>query len=242
MKRYTAILAVTENSGLPVFATMTFNRDAMTFAGCSAESFALTAAKLGVTALGLNCSFGPADVFGAAEKIAKASALPLIVKPNAGLPNGVTGEYDLGAHEFAEQMAAFAGIGAKILGGCCGTNPEYIAALKERFAGLAPAKPQTFTGRFICSRNRAVRIDSPDFSEDSVTVVELEVGMSPEDAASEIANAQMCTELPLHIVSQANESLSAAVRAVSGIAAVSLTTPVDEGTLLKLSRLGAEII
>ena len=238
----TAILAVRENSKLPVFATMTFNKDAMSYAGCSAESFALTAAKLGVKALGLNCSLGPADVFNAAEKISRRTELPLIVKPNAGLPNGVTGEYDLGAREFAEQMAAFAGIGAKILGGCCGTNPEYISALKERFAELIPAKPERVQGRFICSRNKVVRIDCPDFGVDSVTVVELENGMSPEEAVSEIVNVQMCEENPLHIVSQADESLLAALRAVSGIAAVSLTSAANEEMRLILSRLGAELI
>ena len=238
----TAILAVTENAKLPVFSTMTFNKDAMTYAGCSAESFALTATKLGVTALGLNCSLGPADVFDAAEKIAGMSALPLIVKPNAGLPNSETGEYDLCADDFAEQMADFAKIGAKILGGCCGTNPEYISALKKRFAGMQSAKSEKADGRFICSRNKVLRIDSADFNEDSVTVVELENGMSPEEAVSEIANAQMYSVQPLHIVSAANETLVAALHAVSGIAAVSLTSHADEQTHFKLCGLGAEII
>ena len=237
-----AVLAVTENSKLPVFATMTFNKEAMTYAGCSAESFALTAAHLGVLALGLNCSFGPADVFGSVEKISKMSALPLIVKPNAGLPNSVTGEYDLGAREFTEQMLAFADVGAKILGGCCGTSPEYIRALKERFSGVTSTKPESVQGRFVCSRNRVVRIDAPDFRTESLTVVELKGDLSPDEAVSEIVNAQMSSDKPLHIVSRVNEALCSSLRAVAGIAAVSLLSSADEETCGELFRLGAELI
>jgi len=131
-----AILAVKENTCLPVLATMTFDKSGRTFMGCLPESFAETAEGLGAAAVGLNCSLEPAEMYQTAERIAKATALPLIVKPNAGLPDSVTGEYSIGPEEFARQMAAFAKIGVRIVGGCCGTTPEYIKELRKTFSEL----------------------------------------------------------------------------------------------------------
>jgi len=129
----TAISAVKENIKLPILATMTFEKSGYTYMGCTPESFVEAAEALGVVALGLNCSLEPMEMLAVAERIAKATKLPLIVKPNAGLPDGVSGEYHTGAEEFAAQMTVFAKIGARIIGGCCGTTPEYIKALKKRF-------------------------------------------------------------------------------------------------------------
>ena len=130
----TAIRAVTENTSLPVFATMTFDNTGHTYLGCTPESFAEKAAALGVAALGLNCSLEPAEMLHTAARIAAVTDLPLIVKPNAGLPDRATGAYSISPEEFAQQMLPFADIGVKIIGGCCGTTPEYIGALKEVFS------------------------------------------------------------------------------------------------------------
>jgi len=133
-----AIRAVTENTGLPVLATMTFGQNGLTYIGVSPEDFAELAERLGVVAVGLNCSLAPSEMYETAERIANSTNLPLIIKPNAGLPDSVTGLYDIGPVEFAQQMAEFAKIGAttKIIGGCCGTAPEYIRELKEMFSKL----------------------------------------------------------------------------------------------------------
>jgi len=128
-----ALLAVIENTDLPVLATMTFDKSGRTYTGCTPESFAETAERLGAAAIGINCSLAPAEMYTTVERIAKTSNLPLIVKPNAGLPDGVTGLYSIGPVEFARQMAPFAKIGARIVGGCCGTTPEYIAEIKKIF-------------------------------------------------------------------------------------------------------------
>ena len=131
-----AIRAVTENTGLPVFATMTFDKTGRTFTGCTPEDFAKTAQKSGASAIGLNCSLQPSEMIETAKRIANTSDLPLIIKPNAGLPDSNTGLYNINPAEFAEQMAVFANIGnTKIFGGCCGTTPEYIRELKNAFAG-----------------------------------------------------------------------------------------------------------
>ena len=130
-----AIVAVVEHTKLPVLATMTFDKSGRTFLGCNPEDFAKTAESHGAAAVGLNCSLAPAEMFDTAERIAKATELPLIVKPNAGLPDPVSGEYSISPEEFARQMELFKKIGVRIVGGCCGTTPEYIRVLRETFTG-----------------------------------------------------------------------------------------------------------
>jgi len=131
-----AMSAVTENTKLPILTTMTFEKSGRTFMGISPEQFVETAEALGAIAVGLNCSLEPMEMLETAEHIAKATKLPLIVKPNAGLPDGAYGEYHTGAKEFANQMANFAKIGARIVGGCCGTTPDYIRELRKAFMEL----------------------------------------------------------------------------------------------------------
>ena len=131
-----AMTAVKENTNLPMLVTMTFEKSGYTFMGCTPESFVETAEEIGAAAIGLNCSLEPIEMQTVAERITKATKLPLIVKPNAGLPDAKSGEYKTGAEEFAAQMTGFAKIGARIIGGCCGTTPEYIKELRKRFIEL----------------------------------------------------------------------------------------------------------
>lgn len=126
-----AVLAAKENSDLPVFVTMTFEENGRTFTGCSVSAMCLTLCGLGVDALGVNCSLGPKDLVPIVEEISKWSDVPIIVKPNAGLPDPVTNTYNVDPVEFANSCSAMLPCGAQILGGCCGTNPSYIAALKQ---------------------------------------------------------------------------------------------------------------
>ena len=131
-----AITAVSENTSLAILATMTFDKTGRTFMGCTPESFVEMAEQLGVAAVGINCSLEPVEVLATAKRIANATRLPLIVKPNAGLPDSDTGLYSIDPIEFARQMTQFAKIGVKIIGGCCGTTPEYIIELKKAFFNL----------------------------------------------------------------------------------------------------------
>ena len=130
-----AISAVMENTSMPVFATMTFNEKYRTFTGCTPEIFAKTAEEIGAAAIGLNCMLQPTQMYDVAERLIKATKLPVIVKPNAGLPDFETEQYDLGAEDFARQMVPFAELGAKIIGGCCGTTPEYIKSIVANLSG-----------------------------------------------------------------------------------------------------------
>jgi len=131
-----AMKAVSENTKLPMLVTMTFEKNGVTYMGCTVEQFVETAEALGAAALGLNCSLEPMEMLETAKKIAEKTKLPMIVKPNAGLPDGKDGSYHTGAKEFAKQMTEFSKIGARIIGGCCGTTPEYIKELKNAFKDL----------------------------------------------------------------------------------------------------------
>ncbi|SDB12609.1 homocysteine S-methyltransferase family protein [Eubacterium oxidoreducens] len=143
-----AVLAAREHTSLPIWVTMSFEKNGRTFTGTTVESMAVTLQGLGVDAMGINCSLGPKEIFPLIEKMSEWTNLPLIVKPNAGLPDPKTGGYAMDAAEFGSQMQAFAGLGLTIMGGCCGTTPDFIASLRN----LQPAKVQHKTlRRGVCS-------------------------------------------------------------------------------------------
>lgn len=127
-----ALLAAKENSDKPVICTMTFEPNLRTFTGCTVASAAMTLEGLGADAVGVNCSLGPDELFPIVEEMAKWTTLPLVVKPNAGLPDPVTGEYLVDPAEFAQAVVKFAQLGVTVYGGCCGTTPEHIRLLAER--------------------------------------------------------------------------------------------------------------
>lgn len=129
-----AVMAVKGSCGLPVFATMTFTAQGRTFMGTSPRAAALTLASLGVDALGVNCSAGPADLQPVVLEMLDVSPVPVIVQANAGLPQTVDGRtvYTLAPEEYADAVMPMVEAGAAIVGGCCGTNPDYIRALCAR--------------------------------------------------------------------------------------------------------------
>ncbi len=153
------VLAAKENTALPIFASMSFEANGRTFAGVPISSAALTLSGLGVDAVGINCSLGPEQIFPLAQELASWTNLPILVKPNAGLPNLITEEYDLSPREFAKATAKFADIGATLIGGCCGTSPEFIAALREELAGKTPALRKPVQRTALCSSEQTVEIN-----------------------------------------------------------------------------------
>lgn len=128
-----AVNAVSENTKLPIFATMTFRDDGKTYLGYSVEEFAEYINETKATAAGINCSMSPEDMYPVAERLASVLKKPMIIKLNAGLQNKATGEYDVTPEIFAKQMLQYKELGVKVIGGCCGTTPKYIKALKEVF-------------------------------------------------------------------------------------------------------------
>lgn len=156
-----AVLAAKENTDLPIMCTMTFEMNHRTFTGCGVSNMALTLEGLGVDAMGINCSLGPIDLYPVIEELSKLTDIPMIVKPNAGLPDPVTNEYDIFPEDFASQLTKFAEYGVQIVGGCCGTTPEYIRETKEKFKNLKRGHVETVRQAAVCSSTETVIIDQP---------------------------------------------------------------------------------
>ena len=131
-----ALIAAKEVCNLPVIATLTFEADGRTLFGTDAKTAAIVLESLGASAIGANCSTGPAQMESIISEMVSHTRIPVIAKPNAGLPfldeNGTTC-YNMEAEEFAEEMEVLVNAGATILGGCCGTTPEFIRQIHERF-------------------------------------------------------------------------------------------------------------
>lgn len=158
-----AVLAVKENCTLPVITTMSFDQSLRTFAGCPIEAMIATMEGLGVNALGVNCSLGPKQLDEIVNVLTKKCSLPIILKPNAGLPfirNGVT-EYDVSAEEFAEVMAGYVQRGVSIVGGCCGTTDKYIEKLAQKVKNMNVAERNVPAVSCLASGTRYLEIDSP---------------------------------------------------------------------------------
>lgn len=158
-----AVLAAKENSNLPIITTMTFEMNQRTFTGCSIPSMALTLSGLGVDALGVNCSLGPKELEPVIATLSKWTRLPIVVKPNAGLPDPKTNEYNVTAKEFADMMKDLRKYDIKCFGGCCGSNPEFIGELshmleKEGNKGFAKEK---VIPAAVCSATSTVDITEP---------------------------------------------------------------------------------
>ena len=155
-----AILAAKENCALPVFTSMSFETRGRTFTGCTVESYAVTAAGLGADAVGINCSLGPAEILPFAKRLCRSvpAGLPVFVKPNAGLPDP-DGSYRLDAAGFVEQMKEYQSIGISMVGGCCGTTPEYIQRLHDEFSGKTPAQKVPLRRSTLCTPVRFIEVD-----------------------------------------------------------------------------------
>lgn len=155
-----AVLAAKENSDLPIFASNAYGEDGKLMTGASPDAMVAMLEGLGVDALGVNCSLGPKQLEGVIDEILKYSSTPVILKPNAGLPasDGERTYYDVDAESFAECVAVMAKKGVGIIGGCCGTTPEYIKKTVEATKDIEfePIPKKNFT--VVSSYTHAVRI------------------------------------------------------------------------------------
>lgn len=136
------ILAARENSDLPVFVTMTFEQSGRTLSGNDPETFVNVAEGLGVDALGVNCSLGPKELKPIIEQILNEASVPVILQPNAGLPCLEHGEthYHVTPEEYVEEMKEYMAAGAAVVGGCCGTTPEFIRQLSQAAPKMTSAR------------------------------------------------------------------------------------------------------
>lgn len=153
-----AILATKENTNLPVISSMSFEENGRTFNGCLPESFAITATGLGVDVLGINCSLGPFEIYPLIERISKVTNLPLIVKANAGLPD-FDGDYTMESGDFVQGMEKIAQLGVQYLGGCCGTDDEYIQKLSNLVSNKFVPERATIEISAICSPTQFLKLE-----------------------------------------------------------------------------------
>lgn len=156
-----AVLAAKENSNLPVFVTMTYTDNGRTFLGTDPISATITLCSLGVDAVGVNCSLGPNELKDVVAQILKVSTKPVIVQANAGLPEIVNGEttFPVKAKDYTDVILTMVESGVSIIGGCCGTSPEYISCIKTALDGKKPilCKVNNFTS--FTSSTKTVVLD-----------------------------------------------------------------------------------
>ena len=156
-----AVLAVKENSELPVIVSMSFEENGRTFTGVSLEAMAVTLEGLGVDAMGINCSLGPAQILPMAKELRRLTDIPVFAKPNAGLPDPTTGAYDITCEQFVETLAGYLDEGINMIGGCCGTAPEYIRGLadyRDSFV-MTEARSTAEKQLKVCSGSTVVTVD-----------------------------------------------------------------------------------
>ncbi len=155
-----AVLAAKEFSRLPVFVTAVFDVNGKTLTGADVRSVVTMLEGLGADAIGINCGLGPDHMMPLLEKMYSYASVPLIVKPNAGMPriDGRETVYDVGPEAFAESVSRMAASGARIAGGCCGTSPEYIKRLACECAGVRPKPVVRRSATVVCSGSEAVEI------------------------------------------------------------------------------------
>ena len=149
-----AVLAARENSTLPVWVTMTFEAGGRTFVGTTVSAMGLTLSGLGVDAMGFNCSLGPKELLPMIRELRRWTDKPLILKPNAGLPDPATGEYRITPEEFAAELETAPEDGVQMLGGCCGTTPDFIRALNAAMRGARMPSPRPERRSGVCSASQ----------------------------------------------------------------------------------------
>ena len=154
-----AVIAAKENCDLPIFVTNVYDENGKLLTGASIEAMVSMLEGLGVSAIGMNCSLGPDKMIPLIKRFADCSSLPIIVNPNAGLPDIVDGKatYSMTAERFADYVALLAEGGANILGGCCGTEPDYIRAVVEKTKNI-PLSTVEDKGLTVVSSINAVEI------------------------------------------------------------------------------------
>ena len=155
-----AVLAIREVCDLPVMVSLTYNEDGRTLYGTDPVTAVVVMQSLGADAVGMNCSTGPEAMLEPIAKMAEYAAIPLLAKPNAGMPELIDGQtvFNVESEEFAEVGKKLVEEGAAIIGGCCGTTPEHIRALKEAVKGIPVKAPLQTKRRMLTSERKSVEI------------------------------------------------------------------------------------
>lgn len=156
-----ALIAIREECDLPVMASLTYESDGRTLYGTDAATAMVVLQSLGADAVGLNCSSGPAEMLGAVEQMRGVASIPILAKPNAGLPKLKDGAtvYEMSPEDFAAAGAALVRAGASIVGGCCGTTPEHIRALAQALKDIPAPGIAAKKERLLATERSVLKID-----------------------------------------------------------------------------------
>lgn len=156
-----AVLAAKENSNLPILVCNAYGEDGKLLTGATPSAMAAMLEGLGVDGLGANCSLGPKQLSKVAKELIKSASLPVILKPNAGIPKAEKGKtvFDVDAEEFSTELSTLVKEGVRIVGGCCGTTPAYIQTLVKKTDNLAPTPLVDKNLTVVSSYTHAVAFD-----------------------------------------------------------------------------------
>lgn len=236
--------------GKPVFVTMTLGKHGGLYMGGDPACALITMQSLGVTAFGLNCAFGPEQIAGAIRELAPYARIPLIAKPNAGEPNPLLPDcYDISPVMMKEAMREILDAGASIIGGCCGSTPEHIAALRsllDEYASVpmpspSPEDPDTILlsseNELFTLSNDQIELSAPipcqmdmadsllDAADEGCDALLIQVD-TPEEAHEFALNAHMA-KLPVCFHAGSSEALEQALRLYQGRCMVDRNSPAD---------------
>ena len=155
-----ALLAAKENSDLPVIVCNAYGEDGKLMTGASPAAMAAMLEGMGAAALGANCSLGPRQLRGVAIELLQNASVPVILKPNAGLPRSVDGKtvFDVTAEDFSDEVCELVKKGVRVVGGCCGTTPAYIKALTDKTRGMTPVPVRDKNLTVVSSYTHAVKL------------------------------------------------------------------------------------
>ncbi|MBQ1187099.1 MAG: homocysteine S-methyltransferase family protein [Clostridia bacterium] len=158
-----ALLAAKENCTLPIIVTNAYGEDSKLMTGASPEAMVALLEGMGVCALGANCSLGPKQLKGVAQRLLASASVPVVLKPNAGLPKIENGKtvFNVLPQEFSLDLAELVALGVRVVGGCCGTTPEYIKAVHEKLEGKMPVPLSAKNKTVVSSYTHAVEFSSP---------------------------------------------------------------------------------
>lgn len=231
-----ALLAVHDVSDKPVLVSFTCDEKGRTLTGTDVTAALVIMQSMGIDAFGLNCSTGPEEMLAQAKRLREFAEVPVAIKPNAGLPETVDGKvvYNCPPEEFASHTAEFAAEGAALFGGCCGTGPEHVKAVKDSLEGFEYIKPSPeHRDSIVCATEKDVFILEPGITADKVlscgenleTEIKRENKSDSEVIAVEIRKAEDLDEFraaqyairkPLCIVCDDQKLLSEALAAYQG--------------------------
>lgn len=155
-----AMLAAKENCDLPIFVSMIFDEKGRLLTGADVKTACAVVEGLGADVIGFNCGLGPKQMIPLVEELEKYTSTPIMVNPNAGLPESVNGKtvYNVDPDEFSDLMAQIADLGVSYLGGCCGTTPAHIKALIEKTKNIPDVPPSKKNFTFVTSYSQSVEL------------------------------------------------------------------------------------